>query len=197
MMRPKLISDEDLLKKVRAIFIQEGPQVSTEAIAKELGLSQAALFKRFKTKRQLMLAALAPQETPHFIPILTRGPDDRPFEDQLREVLLSIHNFFQEVVPIVSLIQYADISPQDLLSVHEVPPPVKGIRAMTDWLIRCREKGLIADIDAPTVARVLLGAMHVNMFLPLFTQDRVKLTPPKTYIPNVIRLVLNGIKKED
>ncbi len=195
-MRPKLISDKDLLTKVRAIFVEQGPQVSTDAIAQDLGLSQAALFKRFKTKKQLMLAALAPQEIPHFISLLEKGPDERSFKNQMEEILETIHTFFSEMIPVMNIIQYLDISPQELLSVHEVPPPVKGVKAMTDFLSRCQEKGLIGNINAATTARVLLGAMHINTFLPMFTQGKVKLSNPKNYIPQVVELVIKGIQKD-
>ena len=47
-MRPRQFSDDELLQTARRCFLEHGPGVSTGLIAEELGVSQAALFKRFK-----------------------------------------------------------------------------------------------------------------------------------------------------
>ena len=57
-MRPKKISDEDILEVARQCLMEQGSGVSTQFIADRLGVSQATLFKRFGTKLKLLQAAL-------------------------------------------------------------------------------------------------------------------------------------------
>ena len=58
--RHKLIEDDDLLAKARAIFVREGTHVTSRALAKEIGVSTAVLFQRFGSKVELFFAAMTP-----------------------------------------------------------------------------------------------------------------------------------------
>ncbi|HIK90782.1 MAG TPA: TetR/AcrR family transcriptional regulator, partial [Planctomycetes bacterium] len=60
MARPRTISDDQILQTARECFLQHGPSVATDVIADQLGVSPQALFKRFHSKQDLMLAAIAP-----------------------------------------------------------------------------------------------------------------------------------------
>ena len=62
--RPRTVSDDVILEAARAVFLEQGPGASTQSIADRLSVSQAALFKRFGTKRDLMIAALMPPVPP-------------------------------------------------------------------------------------------------------------------------------------
>ena len=57
-MRPKKITDIDILSCTRNCILRFGVSVSTQTIADELGVSQATLFKRFGTKDALIQKAL-------------------------------------------------------------------------------------------------------------------------------------------
>ena len=54
-MRPRQFTDEDILTATQACILELGPSVSTTVIAGRVGMSQAALFKRFGTKEKLFL----------------------------------------------------------------------------------------------------------------------------------------------
>ena len=77
MSRPKGIPDTEVLAEARRCFLRYGPGVSTETIAAGLSLSQPALFKRFGTKKALMMSALRPPPTPAWVVALDDGPDER------------------------------------------------------------------------------------------------------------------------
>lgn len=54
MPRPKLVSDDDVLEATRRVMLREGPDRFTLAdVAKEVGLSRAALIQRFDNKAGL------------------------------------------------------------------------------------------------------------------------------------------------
>ena len=46
-----------------------------------------ALFKRFGTKQELLLASVAPCDPAPWLPLVEAGPDDRPLDEQLAEIL--------------------------------------------------------------------------------------------------------------
>lgn len=57
--RPKLIEDAELLAIAKRVFRDVGPTAKTIDVAKAAGISEAAIFKRFKTKDALFFAALS------------------------------------------------------------------------------------------------------------------------------------------
>lgn len=195
-MRPKLVSDEEVVQKAREIFIARGPQASTEAIAKALGISQAAIFKRFRTKKKLLLAVISPGEMPEWIGDLKKGPDDRPFMVQLKEILSSIQVFSKIVTPLINLIHYSGISPREMLTSKKESPPIQAMRELTLWLQRSHKKGLIRKVDFSTAAMCILGFMHASMMLNLITEGKGAQIQPQQYVNDAAKILCSGLLEE-
>ena len=96
MARPRQVSDVQILEAARACFLEHGASVSTTVIAKRLGVSQAALFKRFGTKEDLLVAALrpGPEMVRELLDWLAEGPDERPIPEQLLDLGVRVRSFF-------------------------------------------------------------------------------------------------------
>ncbi len=58
MARPKSIQTETILEAARKVFMRDGYQAGTASIAREAGVSEGSLFKHFKSKANLFLAAM-------------------------------------------------------------------------------------------------------------------------------------------
>ena len=58
MSRPVSIQTEAILDIARKVFMRDGYQASTARIAKEVGISEGSIFKHFKSKASLFLAAM-------------------------------------------------------------------------------------------------------------------------------------------
>lgn len=164
-MRPRQFSDLELLQTARRCFLEHGPGVSTGVIAEELGVSQAALFKRFKTKEALMREALAPGDRPPWIDEVEAGPDARPVPVQLREVVERIDSYFSQMLPCIAVLRAAGLRPADVLREREVPPPVLAHRALTGWFRRLHEQGRARIPQPQATAMAFLGAMHARHML--------------------------------
>ena len=165
MARPRLVSDVEILDAARSCFIEQGPQVSTTVIAEQVGLSQAALFKRFGTKQQLMLAALRPPEVPSWIARVEQGPDDRPIDEQLREIAESISAFFVEMAPRLATLWASGCQVREIMAEFEVPPPVRGMLALTRWFTLARNAGLVHSENPQVTALMMIGSLHGRAFM--------------------------------
>ena len=56
MVRPRLVSDQTIITEAYELLMENGPKGLTfESLAKRIGLVPAALVRRFKSKRQLLL----------------------------------------------------------------------------------------------------------------------------------------------
>ncbi|MGL1936688.1 MAG: TetR/AcrR family transcriptional regulator [Fibrobacterales bacterium] len=164
-MRPQQFTNEELIICARKLFIEQGSQISMSVIAQEMGVSQAALFKRFKTKRELIIESLAVREVPAWILQVKDLPDSRSFKKQLSEILNNLATFFKELAPVINIMRIENIDMNELLDKVAVPPPVMAINELTAWLTRCNSVGLIGSVPYGTLAKMILGSVHMNMML--------------------------------
>lgn len=191
-MRPRQFTDEALLETARRCFLEQGPGVSTSVIAKELGVSQAALFKRFKTKQALMMAALAPPGIPAWVESVMAGPDERPVPEQLRSIVEGIDDFFAGMMPSLTVLHAAGFDPKCMMAEFEVPPPTAAHRALTAWLSALHESGR-AYVPAPkSTAMTFLGTIHARHMLGHVLGEHAPQTEPE-FLSNLVDLIWAGI----
>ena len=164
MVRPRQFSDQDILIAARRCILRDGPSVSTTVIAQEVGLSQAALFKRFGTKDDLILRALLPAETPSWILHVEKGLDERPVHIQLRDIVQRMSAFYDHMIPCLSMLR-ARFDPREILSRRPDLPPIRGRAALVHWFRVARREGQIRDVHPEATADALLGALHGRSFL--------------------------------
>ena len=166
MARPRQYSDEQILEAARDCFLEHGAAVSTTVIARRIGLSQAALFKRFGTKEELMMAALRPgpemvRELVHWLEL---GPDERPIPDQLLDLGQQVRRFFGRLLPRVALLRSAGHGPPECSKGRPLPPQVVHA-ALAAWLAQAADQGRIQAGNERAAAYALLGALNLQAFL--------------------------------
>lgn len=191
-MRPRQFTDDELIETARRCFLEHGPGVSTSAIAEELGVSQAALFKRFKTKQALMLEALAPSAQPAWIAEVEVGPDDGPVPEQLRRVVARIDAFFEQMLPGISMLRAAGIDREVMLSHHDVSPPVRAHRALTGWFRRLHEQGRARVPNPQSTAMAFLGAIQARHMLCHVLGEHAPKTEPD-FLQNLVDVFWAGV----
>lgn len=196
MARTKTVSDSDVLAEARRCFLAHGPGVSTEVIAEALDISQPAIFKRFGTKKALMLAALLPPAVPDWVSALEDGPDDRPIVEQLGEVIRQAAAFFAEAVPAMSVIRSSGISKKELLASFKVAPPVVAKRTLIGWLRRSGERGLIRSVDSEAAATMILGALQFRAFFVEITGHAHPGASDEEYVDHLADLLTHGLAPE-
>lgn len=160
MARPRTISDDQILQTARDCFFEHGPSVATDVIAERLGVSPQALFKRFHSKHDLMIAAVAPTGQAPWIPMLEAGPDDRALPEQLTDILMELAEFFVDISRRMSVLRWSGMDPKKLLERYDEAPPLMDIRVLSGWLERAADRGLIREIDFRATAMMMLTSMH-------------------------------------
>lgn len=197
MSRPRQVSDEEILEAARACFLDD-PTASTVTIAQRLGVSQAALFKRFGTKLALMLAAMGMKDGPPWVELAQRGPDERPIPEQLAELGASINTFFVWMIPRVAAMKAVGIGFRQMFGGARVPPPVRGHQALRDWFARGIEQGRVRAGDPAELAISFLGMFQGRAFWRHATagQPEVTLVDDEAYIRHVVDLFWRGVSPE-
>lgn len=164
MARPRQFTDGEILDAARRCFLEHGAQVSTSHIAKEIGLSQAALFKRFQTKENLLLCALAPPETPEWIRELEDGPREGPIDEQLMAIGIHALRFLRKLMPRVMVLKSAGLEPSSVMSRYEVPPPLRAMRMMKAFAESAHAQGRMGPVDARAFAMQFMGAVQARAY---------------------------------
>ena len=194
MARPQTISDEQILETARGCFLERGPLVSTEVIAGELGVSPQALYKRFHSKQQLMLAALRPEHPAPWISLVERGPDNGPLDEQLRQILEEIAGFFFEMSRRFSVLRWSGISPQDIFREFEEPPPLLDIRVLSNWFERAQMRGMIRDVDNRATAMLVLTSLHGPAMLTDMLGKHPTGHTQAEYVDILVNLLIEGLR---
>ena len=192
--RPRRISDEDIAREARSIFLAQGPGASTEKIARQLGVSQAALFKRVPTKDELLILALYPRDPPHVVLQLPMGPDsDRPVPQQLAELCRSLLLCFRDLLPGLITLKASGLPLERLLPRGEPWVSVKVRDDLTLWLKLAHRQHRVRGGDLKSVAELLVGALEARCLLEHLTGKRFLPAEDATFALEIVRSAWKGL----
>ena len=165
MPRPRQVSDEAILAAVRDAVVEVGPHVSLDVVAERLGVTAPALFRRFGSRSDLLVAALQPESHPAVLAYMEAGPDRRrDIRAQLIELFTHASSFFARTIPCLTALRESGIPVDELYKGAEAAP-LKVVRALQGWLERARAQRLIACADAQAAALAMLGSLQAPAFL--------------------------------
>jgi AcrR family transcriptional regulator len=196
--RPAQTTDQEILQIARQTFIELGPSVSTTVIAGKLGISQATLFKRFPTKKDLLIAALSPPKEPPWMKAVLEGPDGREIPAQLHQIAIEVIDFFKTMMPCMMILVSSGISNEDVFRRFDVPPPIRAKQIMTRWFSLAMEQNRIRQTDAETLAIAFLGSVQGHVFMThVSARHGQSIQKEERYQNAVVELFWNGIKNGD
>jgi AcrR family transcriptional regulator len=157
--RHKTISDDEVLRIARDIFLAQGHTATTRDIATAAGISEAVLYQRFGSKDDLFFSAMHPTG-PDLEKLLgpRHPPDDA--HDYLRTVTVRIGEHFAAVIPLaLRVLMHPSFDPATLARVQPrgAPGLQEGLAERIASL--ARRQRIVAPAEAVT-ARLLLSLAH-------------------------------------
>lgn len=194
MARPQTVSDAQILNTALECFLQHGPEVSTETIARQLNVSPQALLKRFGTKQKLMMNALKQVMLSSSVPELLTGPDDRPVEQQLTELMHQVSEFYIEMARRMSVVRWKSEDFQELMKQYDEPPPLQNMKLVAAWLERASAKGFIRQCDFRGIALMLLSSLHGAAMLTDMLGHHPSGQTSSAYVKMLVKTLLHGIE---
>ena len=198
MARPPKISNEDILAAARQIFLEQGVGASTLDIAEQAGISEASIFKRFKTKQTLFAAAMGILEKPPWLSVLADYEPTANVKSELTDICEQMLAFYQDLMPRVLMVmaQGKVSAPPPI-----VPPPIRDRKLLVGFLNRAVKAGHLRICDTQTVAQIIIGTIintvvTQHMIHKLSIQPAMQnfaLPPSETLIQNLIETLWVGI----
>lgn len=158
--RPQTISNEEMLAAARAVFLKQGVFGSTREIAKGAGVSEAALFKRFATKAQLFMAAMAPP-APGIDAIVANAMEARSAREGLHLLSDAVLDYFRVAIPmILPLVSQPSFAAADPHRNFKTSPALQLLGAVAEYLRGERARGRLSVSDPDGAAAMLVSALH-------------------------------------
>lgn len=194
MARPVIYDTEELLASARQTFLEVGPSASTQVLARNAGVSEGTLFKRFGSKKKLFLRAIQfdPIEDNAWFDLL-KLRETRSLEAVLVEAGLGLQEYFARALPSIQMLMaYPDLSPADHRSVmgDDNPMPV-AVKARFRELFEAEmERGAIPSGDPYVLACLYAGAIINDAHHRLILEVRDEEQDPEAFVRRTARAFL-------
>lgn len=170
MARPRQVTDEQIVAATRDAVHEHGPQASLDVVAERLGVTAPALIKRFGTRQNLVLTALAP-DFAELDAIFDAPIDERSFEVQLESIIDRLSSYMAATLPRVMALRECGFSNEALMERVKVPMPVRASNGMHLWLKAARAEGLVSGDQLETAAMAIVGAVTTRTIAAHLTKQ--------------------------
>jgi AcrR family transcriptional regulator len=191
MARPVSIRNETVLTAARAVFLRHGYQASTAQVARAAGISEGSLFKHFKTKTELFLAAMdvkaRAQEWQNRL-VNAEGRGD--IRSLLEFAGLELIERLQTLMPCLMMVNSSGVTFAHARKEGEVPPPVQHIRALARYFRAETRLGRLHVPHPELQAHAFVGALSHYVFCEHVFGYRSG--PAAAYVKTVVDTVLRA-----
>jgi AcrR family transcriptional regulator len=195
--RPVSIQSETILDAARKIFLAQGFKASTALIAREAGISEGSLFKHFKTKDDLFLAAMDTELSgSSWQDLLKRSVGRGEIGATLETAGLEILKHLQIILPRIMMVSSSGIL---LTGPHHcrgarVSPAIQKLRALAAYFRAEIARGRLTMAQPEVHAQIFIGSlMHYVLQEHIFN---FRPAPPKAYVRTVVTLMVGGTAQE-
>ncbi len=186
-------TSKKIIDAMMEIILERGyTGATTKDIAEKAGVNECTIFRKFKEKKEIVIAGM---ELPQYRPNITLETFADIKWDIESDLKMFMANYMKEVTPqFVRLsigLRSPQIYPQTAPLIMDIPQTF--LRALTDYLCEMKNKGKIRDIDCNAVASTVLSATFGFTFLSssfgnnLFDLERMK------YIDSTVKSLIGGI----
>jgi AcrR family transcriptional regulator len=190
MARPTSIQDSALLAAAAQVFLAHGYQASTAQIARAAGVSEGSLFKRFRTKTDLFLAAMNVQSREQeWQERLLAGVGKVAITDELQAYGLHLLEWLQTVMPRILMVTSSGMRFAE--NYHPTcPPPLQHVALLTCYLQAEQRAGRLHLAHPEIQADIFVGALSHCVFCETLFGRRAG--SHKAYIHTLVENILQS-----
>jgi AcrR family transcriptional regulator len=190
--RRQEIQEDDILHAAREVFLTQGVHATTLEVARRAKISEASVFKRFRTKDALFCAAMRPHlDVPPLLASLPGRAGERTVGALLEETGAAVMEFMRVVLPMMMMAWSNRV---------ERPSELTGrasqretLRPLVAFAKREIELGRLRAVGAETFARAFLGGIADYVVTDTLRQGvYVTTLSPQRYLRGLVDLLLHG-----
>ncbi len=190
MSRPSTIDNAAILEIARRLFLERGSEVPTAEIARAAGISEGSIYKRFRTKQALFMAAMG-FESPAWVDELVSRVGQRTVQANLRKLIREGIAFFDEMMPRIMLMWSQRTQAGG--NFRGPAGPVRLIETITAYLAGECALGRVRCHSPEVTARMVLAAIANYTFFRTVGLAPKTAPDPEAYAAQVIETLWRGI----
>ena len=191
MARPVSIQTNSILDTARKVFMRDGYQASTSRIAREARVSEGSVFKHFKSKANLFLAAMAVEAgNPAWEKDLLTGVGRVPPRKALESAGLQLLEQLRLTLPRLMMISASGVTIPHHDLPGEPPHPVQKMDVFCRYFKAEIQAGRMTTTSPKILAHLFLGALaHYAWCETLFS---FRSAPPKVYVRTLVDTIIKA-----
>jgi AcrR family transcriptional regulator len=186
--RRREVSDAQITRVARKVFLEQGTQVPVSVVAKELGVSPATLFLRMGTKSKLISAALWPPDPPVLKALEERTFEAGPLDRQLVEIMVAIARFVDAEIPATFTLYAAGLRPKPSDDFSDVTPR-RLRRALTKWLRNAVTAGKV-QCDPRMATEALIGTLEARTMHAFLGKRTLTERDTRSFVRSLVATIL-------
>jgi len=192
--RPKLIEDRELLIIAREVFRNHGHTATTRDVAKAAGLSQAALYKRFKSKDALFISALT-SLAPSLGALSEIKAEGRTPQAYLAVFAARVKDHFRQVMPsILSHAAHPKYGKEMMGQIHRHNRAGEIAAMLVLRLETWRKEGRTRPIAPRVFAHAFIHALHSMAMVDVLSGEEPRVPTRPKDMRAFVELFWRGVK---
>jgi AcrR family transcriptional regulator len=191
--RPPTIAAEKLLDVAREVFLELGVRATTLEVAGRAGVSEGAIFHRYKTKEALFRAAMRfdEEDFPRLLSGALEKMQGLELDDALFQLASSILEIGKVALPLMMMAWSNPGRSDGELPLHKNRLHYRKV--FQQFAVYCEaqmEAGKLRPLDAEIFARAFIGSLHNYCMARLLADEPA--VPEGMYVRGLIDLFLRG-----
>ena len=192
---------ESIVRAAIELFASKGYAASsTNEIAKKAGVAEGTIFRHYKTKKDLLLAIVAPTMAKIIGPLVLKDfhkiieAPYATFEDFLRAVIRNRLKFVRNNIPIIKIVIQEIPFHEELRDTFKQQVAKQTIERVTKVFERFQRDGVLVQLPAPTMIRFVISSafgLVISMLLIVPELD----WDEEEEIERTVSMIMHGIAR--
>jgi len=193
--RPRSIDSEQLLSVAREVFLERGIRATTLEVAVRAGVSEGALFHRFKNKEGLFRAAmeLPAEQVPELLLEAVQRLHDLELPEALLQLASALLDIGKRAIPLM-MMSWSNPSACDPAYDDNHAKYQLFLKRLAMFFETQMRDGKLRNMDAEIIARAFLGSIHHYCMTRILTAEHpdAAIIPEGMFARGLVDLLLNG-----
>ena len=187
--------DETQMKIITAtmnLVMERGySSTTTKDIAKAAGVNECTIFRKFKGKKEIVLAAM---ELPDWNPCI-EIQDFKKYGDIKQDLISFSQTYMRKVTPQMVKVSIGLRTPElyeaTAPGIMKVPMTFKKV--LTDYFLELQSRGMLKDRDIEALSMQFISMNFGFVFLDASFGNKLSEVSKERYIENSVDVFLHGI----
>lgn len=195
--RKKTIETDTILEATRQVLLLQGSDATTAEIAKALDISEGTIFSRFKTKKELFLAAIRQVVQKDWVKevLAARLLETETVDTLFRELASQGLGHIRKRLPLVFVsLTYFGSRMREMEQMKDKSPILRDTEHLQSVFEIMVKQGKLQACNTQVLANLFLGGLHSRVLLEKHVGDHCCLAIEAEFINQFCQTLLDSLR---